>query len=182
MSLRSRLAASLPYLVLLAAAIWFYVLAGRISYSAAEGRLGPDAWPRAVLALLIAVCAYESLKRLVFGGGSVAGMLEAFLERSGEAGAGARVGIARLGGGIAATVAYVALVALLGFFLATAAFLAAFVRIGGYRRWGVALACGVVGSLALVVLFMKLVYVSLPLGAGPFRALSVALIGLLGIR
>lgn len=182
MTLRARLAASLPYLVLLAAAIWFYGLAGRIVFSAAEGRIGPDAWPRAVLALLIAVCAWEALKRLVFGVGSVAGLLEALMEGAGESGGGAPGGRLRLGAGIAATVAYVVLVAFLGFFVATAAFITGFVLIGGYRRWGVALATGVLGSLAMVVLFMKLVYVSLPLGEGPFRALSVALLGLLGIR
>jgi hypothetical protein len=34
----------------------------------------------------------------------------------------------------------------------------------------------------MVIVFMKLVYVSLPLGTGPFRSLSLALIALLGVR
>ena len=34
----------------------------------------------------------------------------------------------------------------------------------------------------MVVVFMKIVYVSLPLGAGPFRALSLACSQLLGMR
>ena len=81
-----------------------------------------------------------------------------------------------------ATLAYVLLVGVLGFFLATAAYLAAFVAVGGYRRWGVIAACALGGSLAMVVVFMKIVYVSLPLGAGPFRAFSISVLVLLGVR
>jgi hypothetical protein len=40
----------------------------------------------------------------------------------------------------------------------------------------------VIGTLVLMFLFMKVVYVSLPLGSGIFETLSVKLIGLLGIR
>jgi cytochrome c oxidase subunit IV len=90
--------------------------------------------------------------------------------------------VLRLVLGMGATLAYVLLVGMLGFFLATAAYLAAFVAVGGYRRWGVIGACALGGSLAMVVVFMKIVYVSLPLGAGPFRALSLSLLVLLGVR
>ena len=47
---------------------------------------------------------------------------------------------------------------------------------------GVALMAAGIGSLVLVTIFMKIVYVSLPLGEGPFRAVSVTLMGALGIR
>jgi putative tricarboxylic transport membrane protein len=80
------------------------------------------------------------------------------------------------------TLAYVLLADTLGFLLATAGFLFGFIAVGGYRRWGVAAACAVAGSLAMVVVFMKIVYVSLPLGVGPFRAVSLALLALLGVR
>jgi putative tricarboxylic transport membrane protein len=90
--------------------------------------------------------------------------------------------VLRLALGMGATLAYVLLVDVLGFFLATAAYLATFVAVGGYRRWGVIAACALGGSLAMVVVFMKVVYVSLPLGAGPFRALSIGLLALLGVR
>ena len=90
--------------------------------------------------------------------------------------------VLRLALSMGATLAYVLLVGVMGFFLATAAYLAAFVAIGGYRRWGVIAACALGGSLAMVVVFMKIVYVSLPLGAGPFRAFSISLLVLLGVR
>jgi hypothetical protein len=40
----------------------------------------------------------------------------------------------------------------------------------------------ILGTLILMFLFMKVVYVSLPLGTGIFETISVKLIGLLGIR
>jgi hypothetical protein len=33
-----------------------------------------------------------------------------------------------------------------------------------------------------VFVFMKVVYVSLPLGAGPFQTLSIWILGVLGVR
>ena len=36
------------------------------------------------------------------------------------------------------------------------------------------------GSLALVVVFMRIAYISLPFGEGPFRALSLALLRAIG--
>jgi putative tricarboxylic transport membrane protein len=168
-----RLARAAPYALLLVLAGVCYHFALRIDASAAAGRLGPDFWPRAVLVLLALVCIYELAKSFLAAGlgGKPTNQAPA-----------AKASALRVGAGIAATVAYVVLVDVLGFFIATAAFIAAFIAIGGYRRWGVVAACAAGGSLALVVVFMKVVYVSLPLGAGPFRALSVALLALLGVR
>jgi len=70
----------------------------------------------------------------------------------------------------------------LGFFLATAIYLAAFMLVGRYRRYGVIAVTSVVGSLVFVFVFMKIVYVSLPLGIGPFQSVSTALMALLGIH
>ena len=116
---------------------------------------------------------------------SAGGMLQGYLDASKASVEGlnaAPPGALRLGLGMGMTLAYVLLVAVMGFFLATAAYLAAFIAVGGYRRWGAIAACALGGSLAMVVVFMKVVYVSLPLGIGPFRALSVGLLALLGVR
>jgi hypothetical protein len=181
-----RLARAAPYALLLAAASVLYYFALRIDTSAAAGRISPDFWPRAVLTLLAVVCVYELAKSLLSADArSAGGMLQDLLDTSEapvEAPSAAPPSILRLALGMGATLAYVLLAGVLGFFLATAAYLAAFVVIGGYRRWGVIAACALCGSLALVVVFMKIVYVSLPLGAGPFRALSLGLLALLGVR
>lgn len=182
-----RLARAAPYAVLLAAAGYFYVLAGRIEYVGPPGHLGPGFWPQAILAALGLTCAYEILKSLFRAGPrSASGVLQTLMEAAGDALAvePAAVGPStfRVLLGIGVTLAYVLLIGVLGFFLCTALYLCALILVGGYRRRGVAAACGVLGSFAMLVLFMKLVYVSLPLGTGPFRTLSLALLGALGVR
>ncbi len=180
-----RYLSALPYVAVLAVAAFFLYLTSRIGFSAPRGRIGPNFWPRAVLGLMILVCVYEIAKRILFGrADAVVGVAQALLRAAGEddeAGR-ARGSLWRLLGGVAATLAYVLLVDVFGFFLSTFAFIAAFIVLGGYGRWCVALMAAGIGSLVLVVIFMKIVYVSLPLGAGPFRAVSVALMGVLGIR
>jgi putative tricarboxylic transport membrane protein len=189
MPFRSRIARAAPYAVLLGVAAWLFAIAGRIDYLGPPERIGPTFWPKAILALLAALCGYEIVKSLFFASRrSVSGVLQTLMEDAAastgdaEGSTAPRPSLARLGAGIAATLVYVFGVEWLGFFAATALFLAAFVLIGGFRRWGVALAVGALGSLGMVVIFMKVVYVSLPLGAGPFRALSLALLAVLGVR
>jgi putative tricarboxylic transport membrane protein len=74
--------------------------------------------------------------------------------------------------GIALTVLYVVLIEKLGFFLCTVIYLAAFMWIGRYRRIGVIVATSVIGAAAFMFMFMKVVYVSLPLGVEPFAQVS----------
>lgn len=183
----ARLARAAPYALLAALAGWLYVLAGRIEYVGPPDRIGPGFWPRAVLALLAVVCGWEIARSLALSAaGSARGILQSLMEAAakGETGAAplAQASAGRLAAGMGVTLAYVLLADTLGFFLATAGFVFGFIAVGGYRRWGVAAACAVAGSLAMVVVFMKIVYVSLPLGVGPFRAVSLALLALLGVR
>jgi hypothetical protein len=84
--------------------------------------------------------------------------------------------------GVALTVLYVVVIEKIGFFLCTAIYLAAFMRVGRYRRLGVVLATSVIGSLAFMFMFMKVVYVSLPLGVEPFAQVSFLLMRVMGIK
>jgi putative tricarboxylic transport membrane protein len=54
--------------------------------------------------------------------------------------------------------------------------------VGRYRRLGVIVATSVIGSLAFMFMFMKVVYVSLPLGIEPFAQVSFALMRVMGIK
>jgi hypothetical protein len=49
------------------------------------------------------------------------------------------------------------------------------------RRPVLSAAIGLAGSLVLVVMFMRIAYISLPLGEGPFRQLSIALMRAIGV-
>lgn len=174
-----KLKALLPYAALLAGAAYLYHDAGRFAAAARPGQLGPDFWPRAILVLLIVVCAYEVVRRTLFDR-AVRDEASA-ADRGGDIDAGERFPW-RLGAGIVLTVAYVLALDILGFFLATAIYLALFMLAGRYHRVSVIALASVLGSLAFVFVFMKIVYVSLPLGSGPFKALSVWLLATLGIR
>jgi len=181
-ALRERLAGAAPYAVVLAAAAYLYVNAGSFAALARPGELGPAFWPRAVLTLLMLVCGGAILRAVIFppvGQAPVAGSPSNGDEAAGEE----RVAYPyRLLGGVVLSAAYVAGMAWLGFFLATALYLGLFMWLGRYRRPGVIVTASLIGSLAFVFVFMKIVYVSLPLGVGPFQAVSVAILALFGIR
>ncbi len=172
-----------------AGAGYLYYVAARIQYQHRADTIGPDFWPKLILGLVIATCIYEVAKlRLIGGRRDVSGLLDEIVEESvqerGDAGpeAPAERRPLLLVAGIALTAAYVWTIQWLGFFLATAPYLAAFIALGGYRRWLVNAAISVLGALAMMFFFMKLVYVSLPLGQGPFAQVTFFLMRVMGIH
>ena len=175
-----KLKGALPYAALAAGAAYLYGRAAHFEYSPRPGELGPDVWPRAILVLLIGICAWEVLRRLFFAGAAVPAPHPA-ADAADDADEAPRH-LPLLLGGIGLTALYVLGMGVLGFFLATVLYLALFMWIGRYRRHGVIAATSVIGSLAFVYVFMKIVYVSLPLGIGPFKKLSVLILAALGIH
>jgi len=184
----NRLRRTVPYMIVFVVTAVLYVLANRISFIAPGGRIGPDVWPKAILALSMLTCVFQIVKILFFAGAGeqVPGVLESIIE---EAPVGEIAETATepryprlIVGGIVLTVAYVVLIERLGFFLCTFAYLAAFAWIGRYRRPLVVLASSLIGSLLFMFVFMKVVYVSLPLGQEPFSQVTFLLMRLMGIR
>lgn len=181
----SKLLRAAPYIVLQLVAMYLYQIASRIEFPAAPGRIGPDFWPKSILVLLGLVCVYEIIKNLLVGETfTAAGLLEKLMKDSGEVEGEEKLRSypLLLAGGVVLTVIYVLSVDKLGFFLATIAYLALFMTIGRYRRWGVIAGASLLGSLALVFIFMKVVYVSLPLGVEPFSAVSLWLLRVMGVH
>ena len=185
----SRLGRIAPYALVAAAGMFLLYTAINIDYQHRTGTLGPDFWPKLILALLLIVCVCRILYILLAetpdatGGG----VLEQIAGNSGtaddeEPGLPAASHPGLLLAGMATTVGYVALVATTGFALTTAVYLAAFLYIGGYRRHRIIAALSIGGALLLMFIFMKLVYVSLPLGSGPFAQFTILLMKLMGIR
>jgi putative tricarboxylic transport membrane protein len=171
------------------AAGYLYYVASGMEFAARPGTLGPDFWPKLILALIILACAYEVVKILVFrGGAQVEGVLGEIVD---DVSVDPQVPLAMpeatrrpwlLLGGIGVTIAYVAFVQTLGFFTATIVYLASFIVIGGYRRWRVIAAVSLLGTLLMLFFFMKVVYVSLPLGTGVFQHITLFLMRILGVR
>ena len=177
--MKARVKPMLPYLALLAGAGFLYHHTETFAALGRPGQLGPDFWPRAVLVLLMLVCAFE-VARLALAGGAARAAAAKPAQRAEEEEAPRYPWL--LVAGIVLTILYVPGMELLGFFVATALYLAGFMLVGRYRRPGVIAASSVLGSLAFVFVFMKIVYVSLPLGVGPFLRVSTWLMAMLRIH
>lgn len=178
----------LPHGLMLLASVVLYWAATRIDvHTGGGGRIGPDAWPKAIIVFMGLLCAWEVAKRLVLRGrlGAGDGPAPAGVQPPGAAAtAGSPAPVAhagRLAWGVGLVFGYVFVVSYVGFFVATAVFLAAFPWFGGLRRPVLAAVTGIAGSLVLVVMFMRIAYISLPLGEGPFRTLSIALLSAIGV-
>ena len=185
----ARLRRLAPYALAGGAGMFLFYVATQFDFHRRGGTLGPDFWPKLILALLVIVCACE-IARILFAknpDADIGNVLEAIAEDADSSEPVAPPAPAarhpwRLLAGMAATLAYVALVATTGFFLTTATYLAAFLVIGGYRNRRIIAALSIGGALLLMFIFMKLVYVSLPLGSGPFAEFTFLLMKIMGIR
>ena len=164
-----KLGAALPYALLLAAAAWLFMLAGQTGAAARPGQLGPDAWPRAALALMAAVCVVQIAKAVAGRPGREVRGLGDSLDEGGDEAPRRPVLLAL---GIALTVAYGALVTTLGFPLATAGFLVAFMYLGGSRSHLAIWLSSLIGVGLISVLLLRVVYVSLPRGVPPFDRIT----------
>ena len=146
-------------------------------------QLGPGFWPRVVLIGLGMACAaklVENLRR------ATPGVRAAVADNRGAAvrdGAAVPDGIRRgtLALAVATIVLYVALAPWLGFALVTVGFIAVFMALAGARSPATIGAAAVVGTVGLLYVFVKLVYLPLPKGDGVFEMVTLALYRGLGI-
>ncbi|HEU0231326.1 MAG TPA: tripartite tricarboxylate transporter TctB family protein [Burkholderiaceae bacterium] len=169
----------LPYGISAIVAAWLYHVSDGFAESGMPGRIGPDAWPKIALGLMFFV--------------SCLGMIKVWLKMRGTlAPTRANSDMQALNPpqlyprlvwiAVLATVAYVWAWQVLGYFLSTILYSLVLMLIGRQRH-PVVLLCGSVGfAVFFLFLFMKVVYVALPLGERPFSQVSLALMSLLGIR
>jgi putative tricarboxylic transport membrane protein len=142
-----------------AAGLW--LLSYGFTDVARAGQLGPGFWPRVVLVGLGLACAMQALMAWHRG---------ATLAAAPGATAAGRLALA-----IAALLLYVLATPILGFLLTTVVFIAAFMRLAGARSPIAIAATAALGTLSLVYLFVRVVYLALPKGTGLFEALTIAL-------
>lgn len=174
----NRVRHALPHLLMLGASVALYAAAMQIRGDGGSGRLGPDFWPKLVIALMGLLCLYEVLKRLLFGPAAPAADAAADVAPA----AAEREYPLLLAAGAALVIGFVLAVPWLGFFATTLLFLAGFAWIGGFRRPLANLLVAAIGALVVVVLFTRVAYISLPLGEGVFRGLSLLLMAWLGVK
>ncbi|HYC36117.1 MAG TPA: tripartite tricarboxylate transporter TctB family protein [Usitatibacter sp.] len=175
----------LPYGLMLAVSGWLYWVATRIDVDTG-GRITPAAWPKAIIVFMALLCLYEIVKRLLSGTENRAQTTflpdaEEVAEQEEKRGLAPVSRPWMLAGGIGLITLYVILVPFAGFFLSTVLFLAAFPLAGGFKRPVFAATLGIAGGFLLIVVFMRVAYISLPLGVGPFRDVSLGLMRLIGV-
>jgi putative tricarboxylic transport membrane protein len=170
-----------PYILIFLICMYFYSLAGKFQFVAKAGNIGPDFWPKMLLALTMAVCLYEIIKTAFFSRIKTEDKAVA-KEQIEDAAETKRSYPGLLLIGTLMTVLYVYLVTILGFTLCTFLYFALFMFVGRYRKKWAILANSVIGTLVLIFIFMKIVYVSLPLGQEPFSAVTFFVLSIMGIK
>lgn len=159
--------------LIFALAFYFYVLAGKIEEVPIPGQLGAAFWPKIILILLMISCGIKALEIILEQRREAA---EVESTASPQA-----VNIPRLAAMIASIMGAVYAMEVLGFLLANFLFLMIFMIIAGWRKKISLLITPLVGTLFLLYLFVKVVYLPLPKGQWFFHDMTIFLYRLLHI-
>ena len=162
-------------LLFVAALALLLVLNAQTHFRSAPDELGPRFWPRLCLAAMLVLTALDAALAFWATRRPSSAIDEA------AAPARAPESMALLFAGLLLVIAYAVATVVVGFPLATMTFLVTFSYLGGYRHVPSLLVIAFATTLALLYIFVYLVYVSLPLGVSPFLEMNVALYRLLGI-
>ena len=169
-----------PYVIVLGVAIWLYYVADHIAFSAISNQMGPDRWPKMITAILALVSAFETIRRLVVSTPAKAEADEDKLED--ELLHPKQTHIAMVFGTIAVTIIYLLALERCGFASCTIVYAACLMWLGGFRQPLVIAFCACGLTILFMFIFMKLIFVALPLGQGPFERISLALMSLVGVH
>lgn len=174
---RTRWLERLAHIVLIALAGVFWIAANDIDFAKRPGTLGPDFWPKLALALIIIVSLYEiGISFLSRSDSEIGGLTADFETEEDDDDAPRRPGL--LVAGMLLTIAYGALIPFLGFVVATFVFLVLFAYVGQYRNHLAIWLSALIGTSVFALLFLRVVYVSLPRGVYPFDKVTDFFIGL----
>jgi putative tricarboxylic transport membrane protein len=174
-----RLQVALPYVVTLAAGLYLYFLASGFEFDQSGARIGPGAWPKLIIGLMLAAALWGFVSSILSTGKAPEYTEHAedeALIRPPE------IHPYRVWVAVGATLGYLALLPVLGFFLATCLFSLVLMYLGQFRRPLPVAVLSVAIALAFLFLFMRVVYVALPVGIAPFDSVSYALMAGMGVH
>jgi putative tricarboxylic transport membrane protein len=170
----------LPYLIVLGIAVWLYYVADHIVYTAIPDQMGPERWPKMISAILAFVSAFEIVRRLVAPASEKAAAGDEKLDD--ELIHPKQTHVAMVFCTIAVTVVYLLALERCGFAFSTLIYSSCLMWFGGFRRPLVIAACAAALTVFFTFVFMKLIFVALPLGQGPFEKISLAVMRLVGVH
>jgi putative tricarboxylic transport membrane protein len=174
-------AKSAPFVILFCVALFLFSLTLQFDFPHAPGRLGPDVWPQAILVLLMLTCAIGVARNFLVRPPDEAAQPAAWSAgEEAEVEVPSRYMLVILG--FALFLIYPVALEYLGFLAATLLLMALFMWIGQWRSPLGVLATSAIGTLVLFYAFRGIVYVSLPLGVGPFQEWTVWVAQLLNMR
>jgi putative tricarboxylic transport membrane protein len=179
---------SAPFAALFCVAAYLFTLTRQLDFPRAPDRLGPDVWPQIILMLLMIACAIGIGRSLLAKDapapgsqqGGEAPSVQAVRTAPDAPEAPSRYGLVALG--LLLFLVYPVALESLGFLVATFLLMALLMLVGQWRNPLGVVAVSAVGTLGLFYVFRGLVYVSLPLGSGPFQAATLWVAALLGMR
>jgi putative tricarboxylic transport membrane protein len=181
MTPRRRLQAALPYVVVLAVGIFLYYQADNFEFEQVSGRIGPGAWPQLILALML-VTAVWGIVSSAIQAGKAAPAQDAAAEEAENLARPPELYPHRVWIAVAATLVYLLALPLLGFFLATVIYSFGLMYLGHFRRPVPITVLSLAIAACFMFVFMRVVYVALPLGVAPFNQVSYALMTVMGVR
>jgi putative tricarboxylic transport membrane protein len=172
---------ALPYVVVLTVSVYLYHLSNSFEYERMPRRIGPDIWPKIIL-LLMAVTALWGLAAIFFSAGSAASAPASEIAEDEALIHPPEIHPWLVWICVAATLIYIYLLSVVGFFIATVVYLCVLMYLGHYRKPLRVAGLSVAIAFVFMFLFMRVVYVSLPLGVAPFEAVSNAMMALMGVH
>jgi len=161
-----------PILIFLLA-VFFYVLAGKLDDNPMEGHLGAFFWPKAILILLMFSCGFKVLESYWAIGKGVA---EVGVEAPSP-----EVNTPKLMAMILMALGVVFFLEPLGFALSNFLFLLLFMRIAGVKKKLSLILIPILGTVLLLYIFVKVVYLPLPKGQWMFTDFTIFLYRVLHI-
>ena len=169
-----------PYALVFCVAAFLLYRAEHFEFTATADQVGPDSWPKLVLYMIMATSAFEGVRRLLTirsdqPKAQAAPAIETPFERE-------RPDMRIVLTAVAASIVYLALFEIVGFFVDTVVFVFALIWIGRFRRFWTALIVSVVTTLLFMLVFLRVIFVALPIGIGPFQWLSTSLMRLIGVH
>jgi putative tricarboxylic transport membrane protein len=178
-----RLREATQYAIILCGAAYLWYVADHIAYAPIPGQMGPERWPKIIVGVLAIVCAIEIVRRLILPSATAVSAPQGEeKDAEDEWLRPKQTHIPLVFGTIVASIVYLVALDYCGFAFSTMIYSGCLMWLGGFRRLAYVAVLAVLLTLCFSFVFMKVIFVALPLGQGPFEKISLFVMSLVGVR